>query len=78
MSLYNIKFSGAINQRTKINIKLMFSCSGKIKGEYFRECLQTCYLKQEIVILGLLNNSEIVYFVNEQCTFKSTLLFNIN
>ena len=56
----------------------MFSCSGKIKGDYFRECLQTCYLKQEIVILGLVNNSEIVYFVNEQCTFKSTLLFNIN
>lgn len=63
-----------------MSIKLIFLCSGKLREDkYFKEWLKTWYLIQGIVILVLADDmSEIVYFVSEQCTFKSTLLFSIN
>lgn len=42
-----IKFSGAINQRTKMSTKLIFLCSAKLREDkYFREWIKTWYLKE--------------------------------
>lgn len=51
LSLQNINLSRAINQRTKMSIKLTFLCSGKLrKDKDFKEWLKFWYLKYGIVI----------------------------